>query len=301
MPADEGPAADQERRTTASADSGDVQAVPGKTFRLLFLGDICAGPGRQAVEQALPGLRQRTGADFVVANCENAAGGYGVTAKLAEVFFRAGVDCLTSGDHIYDRKEVWDYLAAERRILRPLNFPPEAPGHGAGVYECAGLKVGVINLLGRVFLKPLDCPFRRVLPVLEDIVRTTPIVLVDMHAEATAEKQGMGWFLEGKASAVIGTHTHVQTADERVLPGGTAYITDAGMCGAFDSVLGMNRDLSLRRLIELVPLRLAPATENVRLSGVLVNVDPATGRAQGITRLSEPVVSAPNQARPGQV
>jgi len=266
-----------------------------------MLGDICGEPGRKAVEQALPGLRQQFGTQFVIANCENAAAGYGVTPKLAEVLFRAGVDCLTSGDHIYDRREAWPFLATEHRIMRPLNYPPDAPGHGAAVFECAGLKIGVVNLLGRVYLKPLDCPFRRVLPVVEEMSRSTTIIVVDMHAEATAEKQGMGWFLDGKVSAVLGTHTHVQTADERVLPGGTAYITDAGMCGAFESVLGMNRGLSLQRMIDLVPVRLHPATEDVRINGVLLDIEPATGRARAIERLSRSVVLPGNQTPAGQV
>jgi len=271
---------------------------------VLFLGDVCAEPGRKAVERELAGLRQRLGADFVIANGENAAGGYGITPKLADGLLRAGVGCITTGDHAYDRKEVWEYLGTEPRILRPLNFPPQAPGRGFGVYglgqetkrtEGTEVKVAVVNLQGRVFMKPLDCPFRRVLPVLDEIRRETQVVFVDVHAEATAEKQGMGWFLDGRVSAVLGSHTHVQTADEAILAGGTAFISDVGMCGSFDSVLGMSKDLALRRMVEMVPVRLHPGTGDVRICGVWVDVEPTSGRALAIGRLSEPAVRGGNQ------
>lgn len=283
----------------------EPQPRPG-VLRVLFLGDVCAEPGRKAIEQELAGLRQRLRIDFVIANAENAAGGYGVTPAIADAMLKSGIDCITTGDHAYDRKEVWEYLGTEPRILRPLNFPPQAPGRGHGIYDCRltsgdypEVKVAVVNLQGRVFMKALDCPFRRVLPVLDDIRRETPVVIVDIHAEATAEKQAMGWFLDGRVSAVLGSHTHVQTADEAILAGGTAYITDAGMCGSFDSVLGMNKDLSLRRMIELVPVRLNPATGDVRINGVWVDVEQQTGRALAINRLRHPVVSAGNQTSAG--
>ena len=283
------------------------QPQPG-ALRVLFLGDICAEPGRKAVEQELAGLRQRLGVDFVIANGENAAGGYGITPVIADALLKAGVGCITTGDHAYDRKEVWEYLGTEPRILRPLNFPPQAPGRGYGIYDCrlasaegtqgtegTQVKIAVISLQGRVFMKPLDCPFRRTLPVLDEIRRETQVVFVDIHAEATAEKQAMGWFLDGRASAVLGSHTHVLTADETILAGGTAYITDAGMCGSFDSVLGMSKDLSLRRMVEMVPVRLRPATGDVRINGLWVDVEPASGRALAIGRLSHPVALAGNQ------
>jgi hypothetical protein len=274
-------------------------------MRVLFLGDICAEPGRKAIEQELPGLRRQLDVDFVIANGENAAGGYGITPAIADALLKAGVGCITTGDHAYDRKEVWEYLGTEPRILRPLNFPPQAPGRGFGIYDCrltsaegtegTKAKVAVVSLQGRVFMKPLDCPFRRTLPVLDEIRRETQVVFVDIHAEATAEKQAMGWFLDGRASAVLGSHTHVLTADEAILAGGTAYITDAGMCGSFDSVLGMGKDLALRRMIEMVPVRLHPATGDVRINGVWVDVEPASGRALAIGRLSHPVALAGNQ------
>jgi metallophosphoesterase (TIGR00282 family) len=287
-------------------------AKPDGALRVLFLGDVCAEPGRKAVEQELAGLRRRLGADFVIVNGENAAGGYGITPKLADGLLRAGVGCITTGDHAYDRKEVWEYLGTEPRILRPLNFPPQAPGRGHGVFDVCWantaateetketkVKVAVVNLQGRVFMKPLDCPFRRVLPVLDEIRRETQLVFVDIHAEATAEKQGMSWFLDGRVSAVLGSHTHVQTADEAILAGGTAFISDVGMCGSFDSVLGMSKDLSLRRMVEMVPVRLQPATGDVRLNGVWVDVEVATGRALAIGRLSEPVALSANQTAAG--
>ena len=271
---------------------------------MLFLGDVCAEPGRKAVEQELDGLRQQMGVDFVIANAENAAGGYGITPALADGLLKAGVGCITTGDHAYDRKEVWEYLGTEPRVVRPLNFPPQAPGRGYGIYDLAQetketeeakVKVAVVNLQGRVFMKALDCPFRLALPALEEIRRETQVVFVDIHAEATAEKQAMGWFLDGRVSAVLGSHTHVQTADEAILAGGTAYISDAGMCGSFDSVLGMSKDSSLRRMIEMVPVRLHPATGDVRINGVWVDVEPASGRALAIGRLSHPVAPAGNQ------
>ena len=282
-----------------------VSPKPDGAMRVLFLGDICAEPGRKAIEQELPGLRRQLDVDFVIANGENAAGGYGITPVIADALLKAGVGCITTGDHAYDRKEVWEYLGTEPRILRPLNFPPQAPGRGFGIYDCrltsaegtegTKAKVAVVSLQGRVFMKPLDCPFRRTLPVLDEIRRETQVVFVDIHAEATAEKQAMGWFLDGRASAVLGSHTHVLTADEAILAGGTAYITDAGMCGSFDSVLGMGKDLALRRMIEMVPVRLHPATGDVRINGVWVDVEPASGRALAIGRLSHPVALAGNQ------
>jgi metallophosphoesterase (TIGR00282 family) len=297
---------------SASPQSQTPDRKAAGTLRVLFLGDVCAEPGRKAVGQELAGLRQRLGVDFVIANAENAAGGYGITPVLADGLLKAGVGCITTGDHAYDRKEVWEYLGTEPRILRPLNFPPQAPGRGYGIYDCrltraegtpetevTNAKIAVVSLQGRVFMKALDCPFRRALPALEEIRRETQVVFVDMHAEATAEKQAMGWFLDGRVSAVLGSHTHVQTADEAILAGGTAYISDAGMCGSFDSVLGMSKDSSLRRMIEMVPVRLNPATGDVRINGVWVDVEPASGRALAIGRLSHPVVLGGNQTTTG--
>lgn len=260
--------------------------------RILFLGDVCGEPGRRAVSTLLPTLRTMLNPDFVIVNAENAAGGYGITRRLAEELFSAGADCLTNGDHAFDRKESWEFLSTEPRILRPLNLPSEAPGRGWGVYPLPkrANPVVVINLIGRVFMKPADCPFQKVKSVLAEIASLHPITIVDFHAEATAEKQGMGYFLDGLVSAVIGTHTHIQTADEHILPRGTAFITDVGMCGAFDSILGMEKNLALRRLVELVPVRLQPATEDIRINGVVIEIDDESGRAQKIERLNRNLI-----------
>ncbi|MGQ9678835.1 MAG: TIGR00282 family metallophosphoesterase [bacterium] len=256
--------------------------------RILLLGDVCGEPGRWAVSSFLPILRPELNPDFVIVNAENAAGGYGITHRLAEELFSAGADCLTTGDHAFDRKESWDFLSTEPRVLRPLNLPSGAPGRGWGIYHLPGRStpIVVINLIGRVFMKPADCPFLRVKQVLSEIAPHHPITIVDFHAEATAEKQGMGYFLDGLVSAVIGTHTHIQTADEHILPQGTAFIADVGMCGAFDSILGMEKASALRRLVELVPVRLQPATADIRINGVIIEVDEESGRAQKITRLN---------------
>ncbi|MEO0108113.1 MAG: TIGR00282 family metallophosphoesterase, partial [candidate division WOR-3 bacterium] len=203
--------------------------------RILFLGDICAKPGREAVTTLLPELRQERGVDFVIANGENAAAGYGITPPIVAELLGSGIDCITTGDHFLDRKEIERVLDTELRLLRPLNYPVGVPGHGSGVYDCDSDRIGVINLVGRTYLKPVDCPFQRVLPEIERIKSLTRIVIVDFHAEATAEKLCLGWYLDGEVTAVLGTHTHVATADERILPRGTAYITDVGMCGGLDS------------------------------------------------------------------
>ncbi len=262
--------------------------------RILFLGDVCAEPGRRVVKVLLPKLRAELQCDFCIVNGENAAGGYGITPRVAEELFSAGADCITTGDHAFDRKEIWDYLNAEPRILRPINFPSEAPGRGWAVFDLARQgsadtgeveKIAVINLVGRVFMKPVDCPFQRIKPVISGLSKITPVILVEFHAEATAEKQALGWFLDGQVSAVLGTHTHIQTTDDHILPGGTAYITDAGMCGAFDSVLGMKKELAIRRMTEMLPIRLQPAVNDLRLNGVLIEIESTTGRAVRIERL----------------
>ncbi len=257
--------------------------------RILFLGDVCSEPGRRAVKAALPELRQNTGADFIIVNAENVAGGYGITPRYGEELLGLGIDCLTLGDHAFDRKEGPDYLKLQPKVLRPANYPATAPGRGYGVFDSPAGKVAVVSLLGRVYLKPADCPFQRVRDIVNELSSQCKVIVVDIHAEATAEKQAMGWFLDGHVSAVLGTHTHVQTADERVLPGGTAYITDAGMCGSFDSVLGMDKEGAIKRLLDCLPVKLFPGKGDLRVNGVVVEVDTATGRAQRINRLSLPV------------
>ncbi len=254
-------------------------------MNILFIGDICGAPGRRAVEELLPRLVDRYFIDLVVANGENASGGIGITPQVADFLLGQGIDLLTSGNHIWKHKEIKPYLEDTDRLLRPANYPPESPGRGYAIVEtAAGERVAVINLEGRVFMDPLDCPFRTVDHILKDLPKEVKIILVDMHAEATSEKQALGWFLDGRVSAVLGTHTHVQTADGRVLPGGTGYITDAGMTGPLDSVIGMKREIILERFWSQLPQPFKVATQNIQLQGVLLKIDPQ-GRCQEIQGL----------------
>jgi metallophosphoesterase (TIGR00282 family) len=251
-----------------------------------MIGDIVGRPGRAVVKQQLGELRRQREVQLCVANAENTAGGSGLTPALAGDLFSFGIDCLTMGDHVFRRKELVSYLQAERRLVRPANFPPEAPGRGWTVLETeAGVRVAVINLLGRVFMNPIECPFHAVDDILGQLAPEVKVILVDMHAEATSEKVALGWYLDGRVSAVVGTHTHVATADARVLPGGTAYITDLGMTGPYESVLGVRTDRVLRSIITRVPASFEVAKGDVRLSGVLVAVDEVSGKASSIERI----------------
>jgi len=225
--------------------------------------------------------------DLVIANVENAAAGFGLTKDIGDTFVEAGVDVMTSGNHIWDKKEVLDYMPLEPRLLRPANYPAGAPGRGSYVAQTRdGRAVGVINVMGRVFMLQIDDPFAVVLREIEAIRHRTRVIFVDFHAEATSEKTAMGGHLDGKVPAVVGTHTHVQTADERVLPNGTAYLTDAGMTGPHDSIIGMDREASLARFLTGMPIKFEPAAGNARLNGALVEADDKTGRATRITRVS---------------
>lgn len=258
--------------------------------KLLFIGDIVGEPGRRAVRQLVPILRQRHGLDVVVANGENAAGGSGITPAIARDLLEWGVDAITSGDHLWDQKEVVQLLESEPRFLRPLNYPEGTPGHGSHVLELAsGLKVGVLNAQGRTFMAALENPFIEVPKAVERLREATPILFLDFHAEATSEKIAMGRLLDGLVSAVIGTHTHVQTADEQVFPGGTAYLTDSGFTGPQDSVLGRDIEPVLKRFATLQPQRFTVASGRVALMGAVVEIDAATGRALSITRVAEPL------------
>jgi metallophosphoesterase (TIGR00282 family) len=256
-------------------------------MKLLFVGDIVGKPGRELVRKGLRGLIEHHGADFVVANAENAAAGFGLTRDIGETLLESGVDVMTSGNHIWDKKEVLEYMPGETRLLRPANYPAGVPGRGSCVAQAGdGRSVGVINVMGRVFMLPIDDPFASVLREIEAMRHRTKVILVDFHAEATSEKIAMGWHLDGKVTAVFGTHTHVQTADERILPNGTAYLTDAGMTGPHDSIIGMEREPSLARFLSAMPSKFEPATGNPRLNGVLVEADDKTGHATRVTRLS---------------
>ncbi len=255
-------------------------------MNILFIGDVFGRPGRDLVRRGLGPLVHRFAADLVVANVENAAGGFGITREVGDGLAACGVDVMTSGNHVWDKKEALDYVAAEPRLLRPANYPAGAPGRGSVLVRTDdGRGVGVINLMGRVFMHPIDDPFTGAMREIEALAGRTRILVVDFHAEATSEKIAMGWHLDGRVSAVIGTHTHVQTADERVLPGGTAYITDAGMTGPHDSIIGTEREPALARFLTGLPSRFEPASGNPRLHGVVVAIDDATGRATAITRL----------------
>lgn len=251
------------------------------------MGDVMGRPGRRALGNLLGALRAQYSVDFIVANGENAAGGLGATPQTANELLGSGVDVITLGNHAFAKKEMLNYLAAERRALRPANYPPGAPGNGFGVFETSnGTRIAVVNLLGRIFMEPVDCPFRTADAILGELPGDVGAVVVDFHAEATSEKQAMGWYLDGRVAAVIGTHTHVQTSDERVLPGGTAYITDAGMTGVLDSVLGLDKAVVLERFLTRLPGRFAVAEGVATLQGVLVEIDPETRQATSISRIS---------------
>jgi len=255
--------------------------------KVFFIGDIVGKPGRQAVKALLPGIVGRHRVDIVIANCENAAGGFGVTRKIVDELYHHEIDVLTSGNHIWDKKETSGFMGDYETLLRPANYPEGTVGNGSVVIDTRlGVSMGVLNLEGRVFMKPLDCPFRVAEREIEGLKDKTNIIIVDMHAEATSEKEAMGWFLDGKVSAVLGTHTHVQTADERVLPDGTAYITDVGMTGPFDSVLGIKKEVALERFWTQLPNRFSMAKGDIRLQGVLIDIDNKTGKSLSIERLS---------------
>jgi 2',3'-cyclic-nucleotide 2'-phosphodiesterase len=254
-------------------------------MRIFFIGDIVGAPGRRAVEELLPRVVDRHLIDLVVANGENAAGGIGITPQVAEQLLNLGVDLLTSGNHIWKHKEILPYLDETDRLLRPANYPPDTPGRGWTVIETAiGEKAAIINLEGRVFMNPLECPFRTVDTILAALPPQVKITLVDMHAEATSEKLAMGWYLDGRVSVVIGTHTHVQTADERILPKGTGYITDAGMTGPINSVIGMKKEVILERFLSQRPQSFKVATQDIQLQGVVVHVH-GDGHCQEISRV----------------
>jgi 2',3'-cyclic-nucleotide 2'-phosphodiesterase len=258
-------------------------------MNILFIGDIVGAPGRRTVAELLPRAVDRYRIDLVVANGENASGGIGITPPVADQFLSQGVDLLTSGNHIWKHKEILPYLDDTDRLLRPANYPPGTPGRGLAIVEtAAGEPAAIINLEGRVFMSALECPFRAVDQILESLPSTVKVILVDMHAEATSEKQAMGWHLDGRVSAVVGTHTHIQTADERVLPGGTGYITDAGMTGPVDSVIGMKREIILERFLTQRPQPFKVATQNLQLQGVVLNID-SQGRCREVTRVIMPL------------
>lgn len=258
--------------------------------RILVVGDVVGKPGRRAVSGHLHHIVDHYEVDLVAANGENLAGGIGITSATAKELLAEGVSVITTGNHVWRKREVYPYLDEERRVLRPANYPGDTPGRGSGVYSTpGGVKVGVLNIEGRVFMRPLLCPFKTAKKELKLLGEEARIILVDFHAEATSEKQAMGWYLDGLASAVVGTHTHVQTADERVLPEGTAYITDVGFTGSIDSVIGMKKDKVIRGFLSLRHESFEPAGGQLEIQAVLITVDEETGRAIAIERIREKV------------
>jgi len=259
-------------------------------MNILCIGDIVGKPGRQAIETLLPGLKKEYLTDLVVVNVENAAGGAGLTPNLAQDFFNMGCDVLTLGDHVWDQRVLQDYLDESDYLIRPANFPNGVPGKGWCIKRLpSGQKVGVVNLLGRVFMRyGVACPFRSLEDIVQQIEKETPIILVDMHAETTSEKMALGHFMDGRVTAILGTHTHIQTADERVLEQGTAYITDLGMTGPYNSVIGQDKEIIIKRFLTSMPEKFHVAQEDTILHGVVITADEKTGKAQKIIRLQKP-------------
>jgi len=257
-------------------------------MKILFVGDIVGRPGRKLLKDHLSPLQQEYDVDYTIVNVENAAGGFGITPGLAEEILGYGVDVMTSGNHIWDKREVFEYLNRETRLLRPGNYPKGAPGSFVHIGESrTGTRVAVMNLQGRVFMPLTDCPFRLAEKEVQRIARETRVIVVDFHAEATSEKMALGWFLDGRVSGVIGTHTHIPTADWRILPKGTAYVSDVGMTGPYDSIIGMEVDGSLSRFLTGLAARMEVAADNAHLSAVLLDVDESTGQARSIRRVDK--------------
>ena len=251
-----------------------------------MIGDVVAKPGRIAVLERIQDLREQHEIDLAIMNAENLAGGFSVTPTLCEELFAHGIDVMTSGNHIFDKKEAIEYIKKQPRLIRPANYPPHTPGSGAWAGEINGTRVAVINLMGRVFMPPSDDPFRIANEVLQSLPENTTVRLVDMHAEATSEKVAMGWHLDGRVSAVVGTHTHVQTADERILPQGTAYLTDLGMTGSYAGVIGMNKSDVIARFTSVTARRAEHSSGQVRICGALIDIDESTGNARKIERVN---------------
>ncbi len=255
-------------------------------MKVIIIGDVVGRPGRAVLLATLKNLKERYEAEFAVVNVENAAAGAGMTASIGEEFLAAGVDVMTSGNHIYDKKEVYPYIEKERRLLRPANYAPETPGRGVWLGATdSGTPVAVINLQGRVFMPATDCPFRTADKILDEVQSRASVIIVDHHAEATSEKIALGRYLDGRVSVVVGTHTHVVTADEQILPKGTAYITDLGMTGPHDSVIGVDTDIVIARFLRGLPSRLETASADARLNGVVVEIDERSGKALTIERI----------------
>jgi metallophosphoesterase (TIGR00282 family) len=255
-------------------------------MKILMIGDVVAKPGRLAVLERIQDIREQHGIDLAIMNAENLAGGFSVTPSLCEQLFSSGIDVMTSGNHIFDKKEAVEYIRKQPRLIRPANYPPNTPGSGMWTGEVNGVSVAVVNIMGRVFMPPSDDPFRIIDQLIQSLPSETRIRIVDVHAEATSEKVAMGWFLDGRVSAVAGTHTHVQTADERILPKGTAYLTDLGMTGSYAGVIGMDTSDVIARFTSVTARKAEHASGHVRICGAVIDVDEATGQAREIQRLN---------------
>ncbi len=255
-------------------------------MKILFIGDIIGKAGRRIVSEFIDKLKDRYKIDLLIANGENAAGGFGITRKVGQSLFDMGIHVISSGNHVWDKKEAMEYLPTENRIIRPANYPNGAPGVGSTLFKLPdGTQAGILNLSGRVFMNSLDCPFKTADREISALKEQTKTIIVDMHGEATSEKIAMGWYLDGRVSAVLGTHTHVQTADEKILPKGTAYITDVGMTGPIDSVIGMEKETAIYRFTTSLPKKFAVAAGDVQLNGVVVDIDSKSGQAKEIKRI----------------
>lgn len=256
-------------------------------MNLLFIGDVVGNPGRKIISKMLKQIIKENKIDITIANAENAAGGNGLTKNVADELFTVGIDFLTMGNHVWAKKEILDFIEEEQRLIRPANYPVTCPGRGSAIINKGGKLLGVINVSGRVYLDPLDCPFLTVRKHLKLLSSQTKCIIVDFHAEATSEKLAMGWYLDGLVSAVIGTHTHIQTADERLLCNGTAYITDVGMTGPSDSILGVDKNIIINKFLTQMPSRFEVAKGPLQINAVIINIDEVSGKALSIKRLNE--------------
>lgn len=254
-------------------------------MKVLFIGDIVGRPGRIAVKNLLPKLKEEYRLELIIANAENAAGGNGITRQIANDLYDYGVDFLTMGNHVWDKKDILEFIDFEKRIIRPANFPKSTPGKGYSIIKKNDVEIGIMNLQGRVFMQPIDCPFRAADFLIDKIKLHTDLIIVDFHAEATSEKVAMGWYLDGRVSAVIGTHTHIQTADERILPQGTAYITDVGMTGPSESILGVKKENIITRFLTQMPNRFEVATEIPQLNAIILELNKNNGKTKKIKRI----------------
>jgi len=255
-------------------------------LKVLFIGDIVGNPGRRAVKEMIGLIKREEKYDFCIANAENAAGGSGITYVVAQELYKAGVDVITLGNHAWSKREVFNFIDSDQRIVRPVNFPKGIPGKGSTIFEGNTGKIGVVNVMGRIYMDSIDCPFSSVEKEIEYLKNYVKVIVVDMHAEATSEKCALAWYLDGRVSCVLGTHTHVQTADERILPCGTAFISDVGMTGPYDGILGVNRDIIIEKFLTHLPTRFEIAKGRIQFNAVLLEIDEVTGKALSIKRIA---------------